>query len=294
MLNENELEHESSPLIDQEIFTGIQRLSPKRSFKFTAMLTTLDTLMQRHPIKNAIDFLVEVLFREARIILKPMPVNCKFEPCGARGINFCTLFIDAPAIAVDSLIAWLNRFFPSLSAKSLNALTDEEKNTDNLTVISLSNEASITLNIDALIKNIYPLLGRYLTQDPNNVLKFDCINELCKIMLMIKAESATRIGDTDCLISMIKELCAHIREHGFGNEIYELKAQLQNINNEQYNLLAGRLAANSKQGFFTSLIKSSLQKISDQLTKTLMEICKIAHIKILVNADPDPAKIFKA
>jgi hypothetical protein len=222
MLNEDEIWYDSSLSINEAKAADIQALSPRRSLKFTTMLTTLETLTADYPINNAVNFLVETLFQQAVIKLHPLPTNCKLEPCGARGADFCTLFIDAPATAVDSLIEWLKHFLPALSAKSLNALTDEEKNTNNFTVISVTNEASITLNIDALIKNIYPLLDRSLTQDPNNVMKFDYLNKLNNIILMIKAENTTLIGDSNYLITLTRELYAHISEHGFENELHEL------------------------------------------------------------------------
>jgi hypothetical protein len=259
--------------------------------KLDVMLASLKMLTHNYPIKNAAVFLVETLLKEANIFPRPQTMHGEFEACGARGSDFCTLFIDAPHSIVDKLIQWMNHRFPALSAKSLNTLTEDEINTDDFTVISLTDSASITLHIDKLMEIIFPILRTHLIKDPHNTLAFNFIKALEVTTKFLQAEKEnSNTSSLDGLINFLHELVAHIRAHGLKEEVVELKAQLQNTNNEQHQVLLCQLRASNEHGFFASLKKSSLQKISDTLTEILLNICAVTHIKILVNSAPELKK----
>ena len=284
MRNEDELHFEfiRSLLSSEEKSTAIA--PPQGVTKFTVMLATLNDITRHYPIQNATDFFVETLFKEAKIKLKPSLTNCLLETCGARGPEFCTLFLNASETVVAELIEWFNTFYPSLVAKSLRDIPDAEKNTDELTVISVGHETDITLHIDSLVKNFFPLVTANLTCDKNNRMKFAYLKKIRTIIIMLQDDQEdNNTTRTNALIRLLQDLLAHVTQHGLSNERHELKGQLQNINNEQDGMLIDMIDAKQGQAFFSSLKKSVLQKISLIITETLLDICKKAHITILVN-----------
>jgi hypothetical protein len=104
--------------------------------------------------------------------------------------------------------------------------------------------------------------------------------------LLREEQTHYRTASLDPLIGLLRELVCHLSQYGINDEIYELKAQLQNINNAQHEALLCQLRSSHATGFFMSLKKSTLQKLSDTLTEVLLDLCQATHIKILVNSAP--------
>ncbi len=250
------------------------------------LLIALCTMAADYGVVNPIDYLVEVLLKEAMIPIAVMPVNCKIKACGVRGDNFFTLFIDAPTTAIYHLTAWLNHFFPTLHAYSLDdILFDDElaKPTKNVfTEISLRHTASITMDANTFELSVLLLLHNHLINDPIAINKFKIIKALEKIAIDIANEQEKyKTSVTNEVLKQLNELITQLKCFGLEKNKPSLKADLQNLVNALENLQFLLLAKNNLRFFSTEKIYRPSEETLQTLEKTLREICNIANIQIL-------------